>query len=161
MNVEKLNKLAKYLDRLPVKEGVLEFDMGHWFHRLEGDDKPEKIVVRNGVCVEEGFCGTSACMLGHAALMPENVEQGLMIGGRNTIVLRAKNGTVKATDDDAGAKFFGLTQDQAAFLFFGAWDTPKEGAEAIRLLIKAGGKVKKARELAEKAELSGYRPEDR
>lgn len=95
-------------------------------------------MVKNGKCVlEEGFCKTAACVLGHAALMPEFVKKGLHVDMKNeTVVLKDSLGDVVASELEAGQEFFELTKNQARYLFLGPWGSPKKAAQAIRDLMK-------------------------
>lgn len=158
MKKERLRKLAKYMDKLRVTTS-LKFDMGAWFIALRDENlaparvkktvqviKGKPTVVTECPVVKENFCKTSACLLGHAAMMPEFNKLGLKI----TTPQYYSAPTVVLEDDDegtiveaaAGRIFFDLDVIQAKALFFGNWDTPREAAAAVRRLIATGSPVK-------------------
>jgi hypothetical protein len=89
MNVERLLRLADFLEELP--EG--RFDIGQW---------------RNG-------CGTAGCALGWACSIPEFEDAGLVLEG-NIIgdLVPCFNG---AGGCSAGASFFGITYQLSCWLF--------------------------------------------
>lgn len=98
-------------------DGPIDFDMAEW-GRHYGDHKPE----------EKNFCGTTACALGTAAMIPEFKRAGLrmewqdetaeyMDDGNQEWVANVKFG--KKTDILAGAAFFGLSKQDAVGLFAG------------------------------------------
>lgn len=116
-----------------------------------------KIEIKDGkacVIVEDNFCNTSACVLGHAALIPEFKKLGLgikfythgqlsadsAVGG--DVVLSA--GGHRYFGVDAGKVFFGLTDGEAKALFHGNWSTPKEAAKVVEALV--AGKIKEYNE---------------
>lgn len=93
----------------------------------------------------EHFCGTSACVLGHAALMPEFQELGLDVemGARYGLLHPAPVGVMfgKHTDYDAGKAFFNLTAFEANALFLtteshSSYNTPDFRAGVIVSLIR-------------------------
>jgi hypothetical protein len=101
MHVERLRILQQHLvqlSRTPIAKRPRAFNMTTWFSR-----KPEK-------CNE--FCGTAACALGEAGLIPALRKEGLKTNRR----------THKVTFEDevnlhAGQYFFELDFNQAANLF--------------------------------------------
>jgi hypothetical protein len=94
------------------------------------------------VLLDEGFCGSVACVLGHAALIPEFNKAGLYVdvtkitrqieeakkeefytfySGDGEVVYRdpkVKGAKIKQ-HFDAGQEFFGLTEEQADMIFGG------------------------------------------
>ena len=90
------------------------------------------------VVLDEGFCGSTACVLGHAALIKEFNEQGLYVAvgvsgsqrGKGDVVYE-KNGVI-VDGWNAGAEFFELHPDHANALFYGM------NRQAARSLYKEG-----------------------
>jgi hypothetical protein len=121
MKVKRLLKLADYLATVPRRR----FNIGTW--------------------VEENTCGTTACALGHAGLMPSFRKAGLRsepdeFGG--DVFFEGQR------SEEAGAAFFGLTYEEASYLFM-PWNYaatkrgPKSVAQRIRTMVKNGGIKKK------------------
>jgi len=131
MNKKRLKKLADYLDSLPARK----FDLEHWVTTYE-----------KGYPREDGKkskCGTTACALGHAGLIPSFRRAGLktQIGPHDTegeVYLKGVGCGI-----GAGEKFFDLTPAEADYLFlpgyYGIRQGPKTVAARIRKLIKADG----------------------
>lgn len=93
------------------------------------------------VLLDEGFCGSTACVLGHAAMIPEFTRKGLYVevtdiqkikdkrladgynfyGGEGDDVFKdPKNPRKKIKNGfDAGMKFFGLCESHAVMMFGG------------------------------------------
>lgn len=168
MNVPRLKVLAKYLRSLKVtKEN--SFNMGSWFSRRfkpAQEVVKQKLVSNANKCeikkvkeVEEGFCHTSACILGHAAQIQEFKRAGLKIKYNNSYTVEFEtDGATELVEgqvmfrnqygEEAGAAFFGLERDDADNLFHGSFSKPETGAKAIERLIarheKEQARVRKA-----------------
>lgn len=100
----------------------------------------EKKIDRT-VLLDEGFCGSVACVLGHAAMIPEFTRKGLYVevtdiqkikdnrlkdgytfyGGEGDVVYKDPKHPRKKLKNgfSAGAAFFGLTVEQADAVFGG------------------------------------------
>jgi hypothetical protein len=154
MNKERLLRLADRLDKVKTKH----FYFGQWF---ETPDKYERKIerrtlarIKNGFkLMDEGFCGSIACVLGHAALINEFRDKGLNIFFPTT---DATVGSVRYkghSNDAAGAEFFDIPRKHAAsmflptdatLIFYEAKDTnnitPKKAAKAIRKYVETDGK---------------------
>lgn len=165
MRIDRLKELVKLLRKVDkeVAAGEKSFDMGHWIHVSPAADASTEteVVVKGGkICavpkIADGFCGTSACVLGYAALhepfnklglsvrleAPERLLRGESTGG--TVIY--KTSKAEETETYAGQKFFGLSGDQAADLFGGAFDTPADAADWIQSeLIKPAQRKAAAR----------------
>lgn len=129
MNRERLLQLRKHMTKVrPTKHRA--FNMDHWFRADVGEVKVK--VDNRGVCTNQTECGTAACLLGHAALMPSFQKAGLKLvpqgtydhqelseDGEEGITQRTTMQPVyrKALGFDAGAAFFGITDQQARYLF--------------------------------------------
>lgn len=112
------------------------------------DSKTCKISTKT---LKEGFCQTSACVLGFAALDSKFNAKGLKVqiaygeldvtseGSEVSGSVVFSSGGHKYEGFDAGEKFFGLTEGQAEVLFNGPWKTPKQAAKFVTEL--AEGKV--------------------
>lgn len=109
------------------------FDMHHWGRHV-GDHKP----------AAKNFCGTSACALGTAALIPKFKREGLRI---DWLELEEDADGNKIYDanvlygrhegEHAGAAFFGLTREEAHALFL---DTGASRSDTVaKLLLLADG----------------------
>lgn len=156
MNKSRLLVLANFLSEL--KETKTEhFNMGGWGVKelAEVEQKDQKINLNacHGVFkVEKEFeCHTTACALGWAAQMPYFNKKGLTVGwGRGAF----KDGVPVEPDTEYSARislkghgeigeiniaeqFFGLTYDEAMFVFGdqGPHETPKQAAKVIRALV--------------------------
>lgn len=119
---KRLERLAQLLENWSVEKKLLvappkgkpvtEFDLGKW------------------------KCGTAACALGSAALLPEFNEAGLIL---DSTEVPAYN---EETAEDAGAEFFGLSGRQAEYLFTpwtyprGSYTTPKTVAKRVREILE-------------------------
>lgn len=130
-----ISKTKKKVIACPVPwDGVQEihFNMDDWFNVDEDQD--------------EDFCSTSACVLGHAALMPEFQKLGLKVRMYDTttgdIPRPAGVDFDKYSDYSAGKHFFELTDFEANALFYAPADsddadnTPGFRARVIVSLIR-------------------------
>jgi hypothetical protein len=135
MRADLLNLLADYLENLPPE--APEFDMGSWG--------------------SHHACGTSACAIGHAALMPEFQALGLRMRGVDAKVrifelltveefnsFLEKNPHAEAHIEfngrgdgfTAAADLFDIDINSAEHLFDCSADTAKKVAENIRQYIE-------------------------
>lgn len=101
------------------------FDLGVWIHTDEDyiklDDEGQLLPV------PEDFCGSSACVLGHAALMPELNRHGLHIVMQEYDPLIPDGiGFGGHEDFYAGKEFFGLTDFEAHALFLTPFNSSYE-----------------------------------
>lgn len=112
MNKKRLLKLADYLETIPSKR----LDMRIW--RIEE------------------YCGTVACALGHACDIPSFKRYGLKLDKRYGNPAYRK-GKVTYRGVEAGAVFFGIPYDDAAYLFDTAegHKTPKQVARNFRAYV--------------------------
>ncbi len=175
MNKERLLALADYMHG--VKR--TKYDQGSFADDL--DPKRVKIIeveARNvneesdyhrfQPILEEGFCGTTACVFGHAAFVPALIEAGLYIRvygkeltnkglyGSAEIAAVDSEGR-EVTDYDAAVHIFGIDYDHACLMFGGSsplnrhfWAgkrglgskdiTPKMIAKALRKYVATDGK---------------------
>jgi hypothetical protein len=165
MNRARLKKLRDHLAAFKPTEN-LKFNMGHWgYQTFKAPVVEAKATVKNGVVcaadiqmLEEGFCKTSACALGHAAMIPAFQRQGLKLvwnGTPEDLVKRSQelkkigdSGVASQSADimfagaegvDAGAEFFELSSNQASELFGGELQTKTEVVKYIDDLL--AGKV--------------------
>jgi hypothetical protein len=123
-------RLTKLADRL-AKVQEERFDMALWAAH-NGEHSPE----------EDNFCGTAACALGHAAMIPAFKRAGLGLDW----FLRDEGNPDKGwsafvrfdgfDSEDAGAAFFGLSAEEANKLFLDTNATRKEVIKNIRKLAK-------------------------
>lgn len=133
MNKERLLAMASYMEQLPPDK----YDQDSWLTGLEAS--AISVDMRGRVTLKEGFCGTAACVLGHAPAVPELKDQGLYIrlvesmysgaaGIRNEEtgrIFRPTSARICAIDKDgseqegfnAGSTFFDITQDDAEIIF--------------------------------------------
>jgi hypothetical protein len=142
VNKERLLKLAKYLNSLKITPEV-KYDQNNWGVM---NFKPSELKVGPKCEVKEGFCKTSACALGHAALMPEFQRLGLHVEwreGYSTNGTRTYNASIRLKGSDetdefrVGAKFFGLSEHQAHIIFGSGSMNSKEKAAQIRKMVNA------------------------
>lgn len=117
MNKQRLLRLCERLDKVNPDH----FDIGTWYRK--GSQQVKKL-SSDGKILDEGFCGSNACVLGTAALIKDFNKEGLyirLIGGYDGHVVYDKDGVYK-TDAEAGALFFDIPEQDARFLFY----TPDE-----------------------------------
>lgn len=116
MHIERLRKLAQFLERLPAKR----FDMGSFGYKKEG-------------------CGTVACIAGwtpsiaHVKRDPDNPARVILRHGASQPV------------SFFAQEWLGLSDYQADGLFYaqhgwgkGGWSSPRAAAKRIRRLIRTG-----------------------
>lgn len=114
MNKERLLKLADRLEKIPE----VKFDLRDWIDDDINPDLVEKHTNEFGDVALEGFCGTVACVLGHAAFVPEFRELGLTANIYQGVVYCPDGIKHNAkTNLDAGMKFFDLSYQHAAVIF--------------------------------------------
>lgn len=124
MNKERLTKLADYIEKLPKERLYMPL-----FYFSDPDTDPP--------------CGTVACALGHAALMPEFNAEGLHYSRKQQSIMYKDD-----TSFVAAAKFFDLSYDDACVLFSPwsgidqdnpwrgeAHEKPDEVARHIRMIV--------------------------
>ena len=108
-HAERLAKLARFLKTVESKH----FDLSSWCNIkcCDGKDVPENDVT---IKIIEANCGSTACALGWAAIMPEFRKKGLKLSISNKVSLGISNkvslDTTRGHFDnfDAGVEFFGL-----------------------------------------------------
>lgn len=127
MNKERLLRLADRMDKVKPEH----FDIRSWSSILTDDGTiPDYVTFEHKgdrkVLLREGFCGSTACVLGQAALIKEFNNDGLYIDlngdGRQA---RTGHATVVYFDGEnnhfgqfAGQKFFDIPLRDASLLFF-------------------------------------------
>lgn len=166
MNKERLLRLADHLDKVKPEK----FDITHWVTNEINPDLVLKSTKEDRELSIEGFCGTVACVLGHAAFIPEFRKAGLTVynealdpsvGFCGTIVYNPDQVRINRIDDLeefptdglAGEAFFELTSNQAYYLFglvdraaefYGREEleqvTSKDAARTIRQFAETDGK---------------------
>lgn len=128
VGLRRLLRLADHLDTVPRKS----FDMRYW--RAEGAN-----------------CGTVSCAAGHACSIPSFRKAGLVMEYDYTMYAGLKVFMVKYKSDesfDALAQFFGISSEDAEFLFnpqqynqyFYANITTKQVANRIRKYVERAKK---------------------
>ena len=138
---KRLLKLADYLEKRVENK---KFDMGTWGSHV-GDHDPKK----------DNFCGTTACAMGWATMIPSFQKLGLVgewrpvheddcagdeVKHSQMIHLFAKTGRAIVRDDAIGVaqRLFGITYKEAAHLFYYG-GSRKEVVRHIREFVKQGG----------------------
>jgi hypothetical protein len=124
----RLKLLVKYLRNLPRTR---KFNQAVWAeHKLDGHAPPS-----------ENFCGTSACVLGHAAMIPAFRRAGLKLRWDKNTTENVWSAMVcygRSKDGDAGKRFFGLSCSESHDLFIDSWRSPRRRKiREIERLIKA------------------------
>lgn len=134
-HVQRLKKLAEFLEGLPIGK----FNLNTWCSISTEDEqlvdqlKAKEEVVYSSyergpqVAAKDIKCGSTACALGWAASIPEFMKQGLGLyvdGDRLNFSSSVDGEVVFITADGekymnykAGEKFFGITYDEAEWLF--------------------------------------------
>lgn len=125
MNKRRLLALAAHLDTISPRK----FNMNHWANSSDA-----------GIT-----CGSTACALGYAGLMPSFRKAGLKTEfdkcGGSVVYKRSHNSLY---DIEAGASFFNITEDEAQWLFMprsypiGRRPGPKTVASRIRRMVRDG-----------------------
>lgn len=119
---ERLLTLAKYMENVkPAK-----FDISTWYADtvvMEGLPSTKK--DNRKIALVEGFCNSPACVLGHAALIPEFQKKGLYVDITGDYLQTYRPGVVYISADfeaqvgiEAGQAFFNLSSEHAEVLFF-------------------------------------------
>lgn len=155
MERARLKTLQQFVRNLPDAETTV-FDMGTWGYKevyeIEREEpaglSPEEVASCSGVvsktCSVKFECKTAACLLGWAAQIPALNRKGLSVkwlddGGESNIysAVFALNGRRVEIPLKAGQRFFGLTQNQAEYLFSGngPHTTPQEAADSIQQVL--------------------------
>ena len=143
---QRLLALADYMERVKPSKFALD---SYFATPHKSDEKTAKKLLKNLIplpakkhayedekrfAVPEGFCNTSACVLGHAALNEDFVKDGLFVRAlvfTPTDVEEArpadlpdasfdvvyKKGKLEYVGAMAGAKFFGIPEKHATHLF--------------------------------------------
>lgn len=107
LNVDRLRKLYAMMSGIPAKK--VEMDMWRQSDDFEGKSITDQALI--------GRCDTHACLLGWASAYPEFKEAGLSADKFGWPLFQSHEG-----GQDSGAAFFGLTYDQADFLFSASGD---------------------------------------
>ena len=116
-HIDRLEKLYNFLGTVEPKK----FDFSSWADTKTGE-------------TDMNVCGTTACALGWAGSMPEFRKRGLKLGWEKSYwdsskvrgeVYLYSDGAIDANGLEAGEKFFGLTEEEAEYLFI-----PTEDADA-------------------------------
>ena len=115
INIENIKKLITRLQ----KENKVSFNMRSFF-----EIRGETVYYFSEVChiVDENFCGTNACIAGHAS------------------ILAYEDGSVKPNDkrsiSDIGETWLGLDLETASFLFYGEWGSLQDNNRGLSGLTK-------------------------
>lgn len=121
----RLHILIRYLQHLPKGRKFRQSTYG--LHH--GDHAPP----------DQNYCGTAACVLGHAAMIPAFRRAGLRLHWERRslfwwaeISLNGRNWNC-----EAGKHFFGLTSDEAVSLFRGSHATRVQKIAELKRLLAA------------------------
>jgi hypothetical protein len=165
-NVERLHRLVTVLNGVAERDraepGRRHFRWTDWGGGGAGDEYDgwydrvaELGLVTPENITDEILCGTSACVLGWAALDPGFQEEGLgfelegMNSLRVTLVGREPRWEQEEDDNESiGRAFFGLSRGQAEFLFYG-------GSRPLQTAIE------RVRWVAERPDVDPYAPDER
>lgn len=130
-HINRLEKLYTFLGTVNPKK----FDFSSWAESTSG--KPDVNV-----------CGTTACALGWAGSMPEFRKRGLKLEwdvsnygpddvvADASVILRDRHGMSIAEGEEAGAEFFGLTDEEADYLFIPDGQSLGEGIGPSDMSLK-------------------------
>lgn len=160
MHKERILRLADRLDKVLPEH----YDPSSWFSTpVRLYELIEKRVVKEEfgrtILLKEGFCGSVACTLGHAALIPEFIKDGLHISFGSdqtfgTVYYKNQHGNF-AGGAAGGALFFDIPENHAEIMFFthgnenitesfygvdsASLVTPKIAAAALRKYVETDG----------------------
>lgn len=140
MNKQRLLTLATYLETKVVKK---HFDMRNFFcdHKLDRITPQRDAATRKKLMKHE--CGTTACALGYATMIPSFVKAGLIVDYNDAIAFEG------AFWFGAASKFFDIDKSEVGHLFseynrdvYGTVqdsdrykETPKQCAARIRKFV--------------------------
>jgi hypothetical protein len=144
MNNERMLTLYNFMASLPSRV----IDMDSW---RQSDDGANNRDIKNKqlrAAIEDPSCGTQACALGWACAIPEFKKAGLKYGQQECNYFGPIFGDLE--DFDAGAAFFGQTEEQSNDLFAGAEYADEDGMthkqgflrRARKLLVEGGAITK-------------------
>lgn len=176
MNKERLLRLASRMDKVKDEH----FNIEWWYSPADDYEELAKTAQfrEDGMLARENACGSVACVLGHAALISDFIEQGLgyiptyeQYGGPDSprILTDMKITYNGKYYEEAGKEFFGLNDDQTPMLFGlgGPYDylyffdiTPKNVAKALREFVETDGASLDACYVAHEEDWGGLKGED-
>lgn len=161
MNKERILRLASRLDKVQTEH----FNIDRWYQK--NGNKPKEVAMKRGqiVVLNEGFCGSAACVLGHAALIKDFNKEGLYVTidpyGDTGRVVYYKDDNYQGSGFTAGSLFFDIPEEDAAVLFGAVergryWEKlynktdgkidPKDVAAALRAYVETeGGNLREIR----------------
>lgn len=134
-----VKRLTRMRDEIKQSSTVSnrKFLMSTW-GRHKGDHKPPAA----------NYCGTAACALGHAAIVPEFRRAGLTLRWHKynknweaEVLYKTNDGYGYYTGHCAGAEFFGITYAEASDLFLTTNRPKKEVIAEINRLIEQYSKA--------------------
>lgn len=126
MHVQRLTELRDVLIDFAKKPGNVEFDLLNWItipdehftkavKRANGDRVAAHLLALELAYQGENFCGTAACAIGLACLVPSFQKQRFYWGVWGPTYI-ADNGA-RYNDFDAAAEFFNLSLEDTRELF--------------------------------------------
>lgn len=140
MNIERLNIMRKRMVELS-RAGNPRFDMNFWYE-TRGSGTLAALLEHIPVVKERITCGTVACMLGHAAMIPELRKQGLKLNRSFSTPFDQRIKYNSVIDSMyAGQAFFDLTRLQSEYLFHPDHYEHHRGHEAVLEAIEHLDKV--------------------
>ena len=122
MNYEHLKLMEKMLRNLPKVAKVPYFNLGVWINNGDsatvfGEDSDDIIYDTKGNELEHTIdCGTVACAVGHACLLPEFNELGLKFG-KDWDPIYEVEGKVTSNSWAAVSDFFDIKHRAAEWIF--------------------------------------------
>ena len=140
MNTTRLLVLANFLDAVPAEK----FHLGNWrdtVMTIEADTSPPYMLLRKELDDDrllDHACGTTACAVGWACVIPAFKEQGLHWDGDIAFI----HGDVHEVGWDAAEEFFGLDSTESGKLFrYSSYERgnngPRDVAARIREMVAA------------------------
>ena len=133
IKIGRLRKLISFMEKLPPEKAE-HFNMRGW---VRHDDTTHKHKAKYVTQRLLNTCGTTACALGWATVIPEFQRAGLRMSP-NLDFYVGKSGSILPLD--ASEQFFGLTNNQHSALFEswvpGEEENPKAWAAKARRLLK-------------------------
>lgn len=138
VQAKRLLRLAEHLSEFVEPDSATPGAVGFEMTLVCSSDYAQ-IDLEEGEWQERHPCGTAACVIGHAGLMPCFQKLGLVT--EPAMGVHTGAGNVRFNDigdiETIGMEFFGLTSDESNTLFLDGFDmTAREKADQIRRIVR-------------------------
>lgn len=157
LRLERLTELEYMLlnHKKIFKSRGVSFDLGNWAQKISDLVEAKLFNKQIGKAPQEKtICGSAACALGSAALYDPFIKQGLKLVANSIDAIEKEGAEIPEYEyelefiptyrgfkqEQAGAKFFGITDEESSNIFM-PWNytqsnpTPKDVAKRVKSLI--------------------------